>query len=256
MKSIIEEASSIIKAIEKGWASAGKPSEFTVKILEQPAYNFLGFNTKPAKISFFFDDRTITAAIEKQTRGEFRKPEQTKTHRRDNEQTRHQPSKQNDYAKPTRRDSEQQPRLRHERQTGQVEAQEQRSSQQKKSERIQQQSPNAVRQDTHKKEAKERAPLAQRQNVEGQAAWSPETLNLAKEWVQQFLATIQKGHISFTANTQNHILKIDFSGLITGNNQKEIMLFKNAAHLLMSSLRNVTNSELKQLKVVFSTAQG
>jgi predicted RNA-binding protein Jag len=56
MKSIMEEASSIIKAIEKGWASAGQPKEFTIKIFEEPQKNFIGLTTRPAKIGIFFQE--------------------------------------------------------------------------------------------------------------------------------------------------------------------------------------------------------
>ena len=42
MKSIMEEASSVAKAIEKGWQRAGKPQEFTVKVFEEPQKNFIG----------------------------------------------------------------------------------------------------------------------------------------------------------------------------------------------------------------------
>ncbi len=216
MKSIIEEASSIIKAIEKGWASAGKPTEFTVKVLEQPAYNFLGFNTKPAKISFFFDDRTITASIEKQHRGESKKPQPR--------QQQAQPQSKQPQARTQRPERAQQPQ-HPETQT------KERAAQPKRPERVNQ-------------PAKERTP---------QLSWNQEGVTMATDWVKQFLSTINKGNINFTTTIQNHILKIDFSGSITGNNQKELTLFKNAAHLLMSSLRNATNSELKQLKVVFST---
>ena len=34
MKSIMEEASSIMEAIQKGWERAGKPQEFSVKVFE------------------------------------------------------------------------------------------------------------------------------------------------------------------------------------------------------------------------------
>ena len=54
MKSLMEEASSISKAIENGWTNAGKPKEFTIKIYEEPEYNFLGLTSKPAKIGIFF----------------------------------------------------------------------------------------------------------------------------------------------------------------------------------------------------------
>lgn len=57
MKSIMEEASSIAKAVEKGWIKAGQPKEFSVKIFEHPQKNFIGMTTKPAKIAIIFDER-------------------------------------------------------------------------------------------------------------------------------------------------------------------------------------------------------
>lgn len=56
MKSVIQEASSLIKAIEKGWEKAGKPREFTVRILEEAQRNFLGLTTKQAKVGIFFTE--------------------------------------------------------------------------------------------------------------------------------------------------------------------------------------------------------
>lgn len=58
MKSIIEEASSIEKAVEKGWIRAGKPQEFLVKVLEEPEKKLFGlFTKKSAKVSLFFQER-------------------------------------------------------------------------------------------------------------------------------------------------------------------------------------------------------
>lgn len=54
MKSIVEEASSIVKAIEKAWIRVGKPATFQVKILEKPKRNFLGWLIQSAKIGLFF----------------------------------------------------------------------------------------------------------------------------------------------------------------------------------------------------------
>lgn len=56
MKSIIEEASSISKAIENGWLKAGKPKEFSIKIFEEPVKNFFGLTVKSAKIGIFFEE--------------------------------------------------------------------------------------------------------------------------------------------------------------------------------------------------------
>lgn len=58
MKSIMEEASTIFKAVESAWQRAGKPQEFTVKILEHPETGFLGLKTvKSAKIALFFNEQ-------------------------------------------------------------------------------------------------------------------------------------------------------------------------------------------------------
>jgi len=63
MKSIIEEGSSIIKAIEKGWHKAGKPKYFSVRIFEDSQKNFLGLTIKSAKISIIFDDNKLTNSL-------------------------------------------------------------------------------------------------------------------------------------------------------------------------------------------------
>ena len=57
MKSIMEEASSVIKAIEKGWIQAGKPQEFTIKVFEEATKNFIGMTVRPAKIAIFFQEK-------------------------------------------------------------------------------------------------------------------------------------------------------------------------------------------------------
>jgi predicted RNA-binding protein Jag len=51
MKSILQEGSSVFKAVEQAWSTAGKPQEFTVRVLETESRNFFGITTKPAIIS-------------------------------------------------------------------------------------------------------------------------------------------------------------------------------------------------------------
>lgn len=71
MKSLMQEASSVIKAIEKGWESAGKPNEFSIKVFEEPKKNFIGMTIQSAKIGIFYDEKT-PKKIEKE---EFKKRE-------------------------------------------------------------------------------------------------------------------------------------------------------------------------------------
>ena len=57
MKSIVEEASSIGKAIEQAWIRAGSPVDFSVKIFEESQRNMFGLTTQSAKIGLFFDGK-------------------------------------------------------------------------------------------------------------------------------------------------------------------------------------------------------
>lgn len=61
MKSIVEEAPSIVKAIEKAWVRAGNPREFSVKIFEEAQKSFFGLTTKQAKVGLFFEIEPIQA---------------------------------------------------------------------------------------------------------------------------------------------------------------------------------------------------
>jgi len=60
MKSMLLEASTVIKAIEKAWVDSGRPAEFTINVLEKGETSFLGFSKKPAIISIAFDPRKVT----------------------------------------------------------------------------------------------------------------------------------------------------------------------------------------------------
>lgn len=60
MKSVLHEASSILKAVEKAWEASGKPTEFTVKVLEQGEKKFLFFSSRPAIVSISFDPKYVT----------------------------------------------------------------------------------------------------------------------------------------------------------------------------------------------------
>lgn len=74
MKSIVEEASSISKAIENGWVRAGKPQEFTVRIFEEPEKGFLGMTKKPAKIGIFYKEMPVPMPSKPK---EFKRQEKT-----------------------------------------------------------------------------------------------------------------------------------------------------------------------------------
>lgn len=57
MKSMLHEASSITKAIEKAWSDAGNPTEFTIKVLDAGKKNFFGLTKRPAIVSITYEPR-------------------------------------------------------------------------------------------------------------------------------------------------------------------------------------------------------
>jgi|GEM_PF-882392 len=60
MKSILQEANSIERAIDKAWNEAGKPKEFTIRVLDEGERNFLGLSRRPAIVSIFYKPEKVT----------------------------------------------------------------------------------------------------------------------------------------------------------------------------------------------------
>jgi predicted RNA-binding protein Jag len=56
MKSLVQEASSVIKALEKAWLEAGKPHDFTVRVFEEEKKSFFGFSKKNAIVSIVYEE--------------------------------------------------------------------------------------------------------------------------------------------------------------------------------------------------------
>jgi hypothetical protein len=73
MKSVLHEASSILKAIEKAWEASGKPSEFNVKVLEQGEKKFWVFTSRPSIVSISFDPRHV-AKVQAPSNNRNRRP--------------------------------------------------------------------------------------------------------------------------------------------------------------------------------------
>lgn len=76
MNSIVQEASSVAKAVEAAWVKAGKPQKFSVRIFEEAEKNFFGITSKPAKIALLFEkkDVTLSVSIKEKPKKEIIKP--------------------------------------------------------------------------------------------------------------------------------------------------------------------------------------
>lgn len=202
MKSIMEEASSVAKAIEKGWARAGKPQEFTVKVFEEAQKNFFGFTTKPAKIGLFFQE----PAISNQSRHQKDRAQQSATKKyTSGSQTQNQPSRQ--------------PQAR--------------------------QAQNAQPRPTI-----ERAPKPEHQ---GTTPWSPDLIQAAEEWVKDSLQLMNLSSVHFTTEADRYALKFSFNKPLMELSEKEKMLFRSWAYLIMQAVRQKFKRPLKGLKVILTS---
>lgn len=197
MKSIMEQATSVAKAIEKGWARAGKPQEFTVKVFEEAQKNFFGFTKKPAKIGIFFQEPTTQPTRHQKDRAQQNTPKKFTA-------TPSQPAK----AVPSR-----QPVTHH---------QSERST-------------------------------TKPENSSTTTPWSPELIQTAQEWVKDSLQLMNLSSISFTTEVDRYALKFHFQKPLMELQEKEKLLFRSWAYLIMQAVRQKFKRPLKGLKVILTS---
>ncbi|MGA9530813.1 MAG: hypothetical protein WBQ73_02885 [Candidatus Babeliales bacterium] len=82
MKSIIEQSSSVIKAIEKAWVEAEKPKNFTIKIFQEGEKNFFGFTKTYAKIALFCEETASTSDRDSFNKTQQREPKTSSQQRK------------------------------------------------------------------------------------------------------------------------------------------------------------------------------
>lgn len=105
MKSILQEANSIERAIDKAWNEAGKPKEFTIKVLDEGERNFLGLSRRPAIVSIIFKPEKATNPMPVRKEKEEKTREQDRQERRDR-------SRDRDAGASPRRTEAEQPKMR------------------------------------------------------------------------------------------------------------------------------------------------
>jgi predicted RNA-binding protein Jag len=241
MKSIIEQASSIMKAIEKAWNQAEQPKEFSIKIFEKEERNFFGMTTKPAKVGIFFGDKPIIH--EKQTqrarpeikecRSTFPKaPAEKPVEKSENKAIDRDDRKNISSDKQAQKPAKQQPRP-----AGEAKPMQQRpqhNAAEKKQATTQQQ------QQLHENAKPRRTP----------ATWNETMASSAHNWLKKTLDLMNMQAIEFSSEIAGKNMKLTFNKPLIADITHEKQLFRSFAHLIMSSLRNQYKQEIKDLKVI------
>jgi hypothetical protein len=212
MKSIMEEASSIVKAIEKGWVKAGQPKEFSVKIFEEPQKNFIGLTVRSAKIGIFFTDK--------------------------------QPNKVQDHPA-TKQKQVNQPRP-----TPSAPAKEPNKpqSEAKSKAHTKHKDISATSQDLGL--TKQAVPAMQQEQKPIQPIWTESMINDVGHWLRQTLEIINIPAITFTLDPRHFHLKIQLSGPIFEDKSREKQLFASLATLLIQMLKQRYKRPLKGYKII------
>lgn len=275
MKSLVEEASTITKAVEKAWIRAGKPAEFTVKVFEEPKHNFFGMTTKSAKIAIFFKSSPAAAhqseakdakptqkdsvrkPHQQHPRQNYQEPSnrsaQSKNYNSDSRTERDQrpsaprPAKNDrresrDYSKPTEGAREhrewQDPRQRQEYSNGQSDFKEKPHHERSSyNDR-----PSSTQRDARGRERQE-------------AIWSNEMADIAQDWLENMLTVLDKRELLAQAKVVGSNLKFEFKYPVIDDKEKEKLLFASWAHLMLASVGNKYKKDLHGLKIVLLSAE-
>lgn len=222
MKSIIEQASSVMKAIEKAWNQAEKPKEFSIKIFEEEERNFFGMSTKPAKVGIFFGDKP--ASHEKPA---YKPRQEIKECRPTFVKTSADRSPLSKVA----------PKITEEK----IESKKIQPTQPRTHNRPEKIPPVPAKADKAETEIKPRRVPA---------TWNDTMVGTTHNWIKQTLSLMGLAAVDFNSEVAGKNLKLTFNTPLIADPIQEKQLFRSFAHLIMSSLRNQYKQEIKDLKVV------
>ncbi len=217
MKSIVEEASSIVKAVEKAWYSAGKPKEFSVKILEEPQKNFIGLTVKSAKIAILFNDAVSPATQPKASRNKPLQQQQESTKKVKKPASPAPLPKTKPEAQPAKQVKTPQPSHA-------------KSTDETKKPPVESNSPKAA------------SPI-----------WNEAMINTAQVWLTKTLTYVSSEPLKFTIEPHHYHLKIKLEKPIFKEVNRQKQFFASLTTLMLQMLKNKYKRPLRGYKIVITT---
>ena len=223
MKSIMEEASTIAKAVEKAWMQAGQPKEFSIKVFEEPQHNFIGMTIRSAKVGIFFSE---SQGQKPEQHSSKYKPKTPVPAQQPQQRERRQPS-----AQPVHADNK--PR---ERKPLQLRAPRQPESlaQNTSVDQIQQSSVEQARPTT--------------------PVWSDAMVTDVQQWLSETLTLMHKPEVKFSIAPSHFHLKISFDHPIFEDKNREKQFFASLATLYLQMLKQRYKRPLKGYKIILMGA--
>lgn len=223
MKSIMQEASSVAKAIEQAWIAAGKPQEFTVKVFEEAERNFFGLTTKTAKVAIHFADvqRQSQSSHTVHKRRTYTSQMHTTAPRKEERPAHHQ----------------QQPVNRH------------RNEEREYTQGRRQDTQAAAAQSNVAKDTAE-------QRVEQvRECWTPDMISTAASWMRKTLETMNRSDVQFNTQANNFHLRITLEKALLDDQEREKNALRSMSFLLLQTLKNKHRRPLNGFKIIISHGQ-
>lgn len=240
MKSVLFEASSVLKAIEKAWEASGSPTEFTVKVLEQGEKKFFFFTERPAIVSIAFDPKHVA-----KTKNQSNKP------RNNNQNGNTQEKLLNGTTQPHLDSvSKGRPKQNRPPQHGAKQAAphhnksgEQNQAQQKAA---QQQAQQAARQQHQQKP--QQAP-----HPDALTGWTTELAALATKELKQILSIMQI-HVPFQEKIEQKTFTLTFAQSPLENKEDARLLFISLSYLLIQAIKKQEKKKLRGFHLIINAA--
>jgi predicted RNA-binding protein Jag len=221
MKSMLHEASTVLKAMEKAWVESGKPLEFSITVLEVGEKNFLGLTKRPAIVSITYDPRKQTEKVVEKKERETFPPRQ--------QQTRSAAQPQRASRNDGRNDIRQ----------GRI-----------------QQSPDRLSpQPTQLRQPQQQRPVQPVQPVrEEQEHWTAEMVADVKAWANELLPLLSI-NVPFECKIDKRALLIAFENNIFETPEEDRQLFVGLSYLIIQFLKKKHKKKFRGYHLVLSTKQ-
>lgn len=216
MKSMLQESSSVAKAVQQAWQEAGKPTEFTLKVLQEEEKNFFGMTRKPAIVSIIYDPRKVPSVAKAPTR---RKEERSERPRRGEART-----------------------SRQLRKASVAEDRGPRQGRGRESSRIKEPARGSSSGDRRSG----RASLNDQE--QDRIMWSDNYLEMIGDWLREIL-TRMNITTKFGVSLDRGLLKIQFDGPVVESADGERILFASLVALLLQFLRRAEKKKLRGLRL-------
>lgn len=240
MNSIMQEASSLAKAVEQAWIKAGKPQRFSIRVFEDAEKNFLGISTKPAKIALLFEKEDIAHKTEHPERRKEARP-QSYTQQPQQQRAAQQPQQQKRQEQPRKPQPLAQPA--------------QQPQQQRPTQQPQQPKPVAAQPVTPAQPVTQQPGELPGEESKPKIFWTNEMVDIANGWLKDMLEKMDKKDITFTTEIKRYHLKLSINKNLMEDSEKQKNLFRNYAFLIMQTVRNRLKKQFKFHKIVLTCEQ-